>query len=76
MSLTNEIKRLKRKKELLEQEGCKQVFNDLLSHLIDSNWKGEISPEQLHNYLRQYYQMQIDELEAKQLKYKQSKINF
>lgn len=76
MNLTNEIRRTRRKVEALQAEGSKQVFNDLLSYLVEIGWKGEVSPEELHKIMATKYRRELEELETKQLKYKQGNINF
>lgn len=76
MGLTNNIRRLKKKIAVLETEGSKQVFEDLLRHLIEVRWKGETSPEELHKQFLAMYKSDLDKLIEQQGTCKQTEIGF
>jgi hypothetical protein len=72
MNLTNEIRRVKNKLKILEQEGSGQLLKDLLE--LKEQWPDQ--KEDLITTLKTLYHVSLTDLLRKQDKLEQASFNF
>lgn len=74
MSLTNEIRRIKSKLKVIEQEGSIQVIQDLLD--LKNQTPQDNAPEDPVSILKKLYYARLTDLLGKQDRLRQGTLNF